>query len=98
LALVKEGEGETLEFKERFAEEKEILETICAFSNSRGGRILIAVDDHEKIKGVHSGKHVAELCEPPTSKGCGLPASPTGLAPRPRQKPGRGVEAPSPQA
>jgi ATP-dependent DNA helicase RecG len=60
LALVREGEGETLEFKESFAEEKEILETICAFSNSRGGRILIGVDDRGKIKGVTLGKNTLQ--------------------------------------
>jgi predicted HTH transcriptional regulator len=61
LALLKEGEGETLEFKESFAEEKEILETICAFSNSKGGRILIG---RRLWKGKRSDareKHIAEL-------------------------------------
>lgn len=60
LALLKEGEGETLEFKESFAEEKEILETICAFSNSKGGRILIGVDDCGKVKGVTLGKNTLQ--------------------------------------
>jgi len=60
LEMIKKGEGETLEFKEGFGEEREILETICAFSNSRGGRILIGVDDRGRIKGVALGKNTLQ--------------------------------------
>lgn len=56
LRTISKGEGEALEFKESFAEERELLETICAFSNSRGGKILVGVNDKGKVRGVMLGK------------------------------------------
>ena len=58
--MLKKGESESLELKESFGEEREILETVCAFSNSRGGRILIGVDDRGRIKGVTLGKNTLQ--------------------------------------
>lgn len=58
--LINKGEGDTLEFKESLKEEKEILETICAFLNSKGGTILVGVDDRGKIKGIELGKGTVE--------------------------------------
>ncbi|MEM2281952.1 MAG: putative DNA binding domain-containing protein [Candidatus Hadarchaeales archaeon] len=60
LKLLKKGENTTLEFKESFAEEKEILETVCAFSNSAGGKIVVGVDDRGKVKGVALGKNTLQ--------------------------------------
>ena len=47
LELIKTGEGYTLEFKESFS--NSIDKEICAFANSKGGRILIGVNDNGEI-------------------------------------------------
>jgi len=45
--VIKEGEGQELEFKRSLAERKEILETISAFANSNGGRIFIGIEENK---------------------------------------------------
>ncbi|MGD0665300.1 MAG: ATP-binding protein, partial [Rhabdochlamydiaceae bacterium] len=55
LSLIASGESETLEFKESFGDEA--LETIGAFSNARGGLLLIGVNDFGGICGFNSGKN-----------------------------------------
>lgn len=47
--LLKEGEGLTVEFKESYS--SKITHDIVAFSNSKGGRLFIGVDDYGNIKG-----------------------------------------------
>lgn len=47
--LIKEGEGLTLEFKEKYT--SKIDEDIVAFANTRDGKILLGVSDHSKIVG-----------------------------------------------
>lgn len=54
------GEGETIEFKRGFGERKEILETVVAFANKRGGIILVGVDDGN-VLGVRIGKGTIEV-------------------------------------
>lgn len=48
--LIAEGEGLTVEFKERFS--SRILEDIVAFANGRGGQIILGVADDGKVKGM----------------------------------------------
>jgi ATP-dependent DNA helicase RecG len=55
-ALLKEGESETLEFKESLQLKDEIGITVSAFSNSKGGVILVGVSDTVEIRGVQVGK------------------------------------------
>ena len=52
--LIKDGETETVEFKVSF--DKETLETAVAFTNTRGGVILIGVSDKGDLKGIQIGK------------------------------------------
>jgi ATP-dependent DNA helicase RecG len=47
--LLKEGEGLFIEFKEQYTDK--IDRDIAAFSNTRGGKILLGVTDGGKIKG-----------------------------------------------
>ncbi len=54
--LISQGESEILEFKESLQLENEIGKSVSAFSNSKGGIILIGVSDKREIKGVQTGK------------------------------------------
>ena len=47
--LIREGEGLTIEFKERYS--SRIDQDIVAFANTRGGTILLGVSDDGKIAG-----------------------------------------------
>jgi len=49
-----EGENESLEYKLSIDEKnpKEFIESICAFSNTRGGRVILGVDDKANVKGL----------------------------------------------
>ena len=55
LALISKGESETIEFKENF--EKETVETVSAFANTKGGIIVVGISDDGGIKGIQIGKH-----------------------------------------
>ncbi len=58
--IVKRGESETLEFKKSTGEWKEIIKTVSAFSNIKGGHILIGVSDNGKVIGIQVGKKTIE--------------------------------------
>jgi ATP-dependent DNA helicase RecG len=49
--LLKKGESESTEFKENFDREAAV-----AFTNTKGGTILIGVSDKGKVKGVKTRK------------------------------------------
>ena len=57
--VIKKGESETVEFKENF--DKESIETIGAFANTKGGIILVGVSDESKINGVKTGKETLNI-------------------------------------
>lgn len=52
--LIKQGENNTTEFKERL--DQEAIETASAFANTSGGSILIGVSDDREITGITIGK------------------------------------------
>ena len=58
--LIERGESESLEFKPSLSQTKDIVETISAFSNTKGGSIIIGVDDKGKVIGVSLGKKTIE--------------------------------------
>lgn len=49
--IVAAGEGETVEFKKSTAQLSRAGETLCAFLNGRGGRVLIGVSPTGEIVG-----------------------------------------------
>ena len=53
-------ESETIEYKKSVGEWKEIIETISAFSNTRGGEILVGINNSGEVKGVEIGKTTLE--------------------------------------
>lgn len=56
--LIAEGEGQRLEFKEKF--QNEAIEAICAFANADGGTILVGVSDEGQPLGVQVGRKTLE--------------------------------------
>ena len=73
LDLIEEGENLTCEFKRKFSTTEKIAREMIAFANTKGGYLIIGVDDDKEIVGVESEKAEAELindvaknfCEPP---------------------------------
>jgi len=49
-SFIQNGESQTIEFKTSF--QKEVINTIVAFSNSNGGRICIGINDNKEILGI----------------------------------------------
>ena len=48
--IITQGENEQIEFKEAF--NKQVIETVVAFANTKGGSIYIGVTDKKEIKGI----------------------------------------------
>jgi len=58
--IIEAGESETVEFKKSTGEWKEIIESISAFANTRGGIILVGIDRNGNPLGVAVGKGTIE--------------------------------------
>ena len=58
--VIAQGESETVEFKQSTGELREIVETVSAFANTRGGTILIGVHNNGDVLGVTIGKDTLE--------------------------------------
>lgn len=54
LQLIAKGESETLDFKKTISSAAKIAKSLSAFSNHKGGRLLIGVNDNKTISGVRS--------------------------------------------
>jgi len=65
LSFIQQGESVTLEFKQSF--DKETIETVCAFANTKGGQILIGITDPGQIKGVQVTKLAKSVLSLPMS-------------------------------
>ena len=52
--VIKQGEGQTIEFKTSF--QKEVIESVVAFANARGGKILVGVANTGSIIGIELSK------------------------------------------
>ena len=58
LSMIEQGENQHIEFKKELnnKEKQEFVETAVAFSNGKGGAILIGVDDKARIVGYNQEK------------------------------------------
>lgn len=71
--LIDTGESSFLEFKHKVASPEKIAREIVAFANTKGGKILVGVDDNGDICGIDSyyeeefwlRQAVNDLCVPP---------------------------------
>ncbi len=48
------GESETVEFKTSF--DREVVETLAAFANAKGGKVFVGISDNGKVAGVQVNK------------------------------------------
>lgn len=69
--LIRRGEGEQLDFKQTISDPFKIAKTISSFANTRGGTILVGVQDNKTIRGIdpEEEKYVLETaasfhCDP----------------------------------
>ncbi len=51
MQLIAEGEHVCQDFKFRIDDQRKIARTLCAFANTKGGRLLVGVKDNGKITG-----------------------------------------------
>ena len=71
--LIATGESSFLEFKHKVASPEKIAKEMVAFANTKGGRILIGVDDNGDIAGIESyyeeefwlKQAATDVCVPP---------------------------------
>lgn len=78
--ILKFGEGETIEFKREIPDPSDLAKQFAAFSNTRGGWMLIGVDDRKKIIGVKAEEKEKQLlinvarnnCQPHIAVKCDL--------------------------
>jgi len=56
--LIATGESESVEFKTSF--DKETIETLTAFANTKGGNIIIGVHNNGELKGIQLGKETIQ--------------------------------------
>ncbi len=55
---IQQGEGDTLEFKSSFNDE--VIVSLVAFANTKGGTVFIGLNDDGSIKGVNIGKETIQ--------------------------------------
>jgi len=70
--LILQGEGETLEFKKTITNPDRIARTLVSFANTRGGQILVGVQDNGTVCGTDPDEEMYSLdlaanffCNPP---------------------------------
>ncbi len=72
-SIIERGETDTVEFKRKFSGFDKIAKEMIALANTRGGWLMIGIDDDGSVVGVDSEKSEIELattaaefyCEPP---------------------------------
>ena len=52
--IIQQGENQHIEFKPSFNED--VIETLCAFANAKGGTVYIGIQNNGEISGISIGK------------------------------------------
>lgn len=60
MGLIHQGEGQTIEFKESFAEARDAIESLCAFTHADGGTVFFGVRNDCTVRGVSLGSNTLE--------------------------------------
>jgi predicted HTH transcriptional regulator len=68
--LISRGESTYLEFKRRVSSPEKIAREMCAFANSKGGILLIGVDDDGTITGVNNHYEESYMLDIAANKLC----------------------------
>ncbi|MGI4832497.1 MAG: AlbA family DNA-binding domain-containing protein [Janthinobacterium lividum] len=55
-ALIGQGEGERLEFKQKTTHPTRMARTLASLANTRGGQVLVGVDDDGRVVGVRDAE------------------------------------------
>ena len=63
LQLIDEGESSKLEFKRKTTSPQKLAKEFTAFANTKGGYLLLGVDDDGTIVGIHSEKADQDVIE-----------------------------------
>jgi predicted HTH transcriptional regulator len=56
--MISAGESTTVEFKRKFTDPEKMAKELTAFANTKGGHLLIGIDDDRKFVGIHSEKEI----------------------------------------
>jgi len=56
--LLRNGESETVEFKARF--NKETIVSLAAFANTKGGKVVVGVDNKGRVIGIDVGPETVQ--------------------------------------
>ncbi len=68
--LVRQGEGDNLEFKLKSSHPEKIVREIVAFANSGGGKLLVGIGDDKSIKGLKYADEDEYILERAIQKYC----------------------------
>lgn len=63
LNLIAEGESSVMEFKRKSTSPQKLAKEIAAFANTRGGYLLIGIDDDGTVVGVESEKYEFDVVD-----------------------------------
>ncbi len=58
--ITKQGESESVEFKPSLSQASEIIETLSALANKKGGKILVGISNSSNVLGIDIGKDTIE--------------------------------------
>lgn len=61
--IIASGESSTVEFKRKLTTPDKIAKEICAFANTKGGYLIIGIDDDRKVVGIESEKTEIDIIE-----------------------------------
>lgn len=61
--IIAAGEGVKVEFKRKLNKPEKIAKEICAFANTKGGVLLVGVDDDSSIVGIKSEKTEIDIID-----------------------------------